>query len=377
MGIVLTSPRLPVVAWQYFWTVVRAGYNVRTAITTSVYRKSLRLSPAARQAASTGEVVNLMQLDAMRLEMFTMQLNVGWDGIYQILGYMALLTYYLGPASFAGLAVMILLMPVQAVVMRKLMQWQQAMVKDTDERVKLTNEVLQGIKVIKLYNWEESFVDTLDTIRTREMRMLRKLALLRAFNAAFMMASPAFVAVTAFAAYSADPDNKPSASVFFTALALFSQLRFPLMFFPMVLASFAQARVRCRPRSCPEWACNMHTTARLTMSRPCRLPWVASTASSTRQRCSSTWTSWTRGARTRSPSRTRPSTGSTPPPAESTATCSPASRFATTTRPTRGAHAQGPARATRRTRRGLSLGGLARSLWRTCMTAPACPPSTA
>ena len=42
--------------------------RVRTALVTTIYRKSLRLSPSGRQARTTGEVVNLMSTDSQRMQ---------------------------------------------------------------------------------------------------------------------------------------------------------------------------------------------------------------------------------------------------------------------------------------------------------------------
>ena len=76
---------------SYFHIVTRAGWQIRSAVSTAVYRKSLRLSAAARQQRTLGEMVNYMQIDANKLEMFVPQFHVLWDGLFQITGYMAIL----------------------------------------------------------------------------------------------------------------------------------------------------------------------------------------------------------------------------------------------------------------------------------------------
>ena len=38
--------------------------------------------------------------------------------------------------------------------------------KFTDERVKVMNEVISGMKVIKLYTWEDSFAELVGKIRS-------------------------------------------------------------------------------------------------------------------------------------------------------------------------------------------------------------------
>ena len=46
----------------------------------------------------------------------------------------------------------------------------------TDKRIKLTNELLQGIRAIKSYNWETPFADQLRHIRDEELRGLQNAA---------------------------------------------------------------------------------------------------------------------------------------------------------------------------------------------------------
>lgn len=69
---------------HYFFRCFRTGMNLRTAVTTSVYAKSLRLSLGARARYTSGEVTNLMSLDAMRLQQLTSYLHTVWSGPLQI-----------------------------------------------------------------------------------------------------------------------------------------------------------------------------------------------------------------------------------------------------------------------------------------------------
>ena len=49
-----------------------------------------------------------------------------------------------------------------------------------DSRIKTVNEVLNGMKVIKLYAWENPFQDLIMGIRGKELTVLRKYAFLNA-----------------------------------------------------------------------------------------------------------------------------------------------------------------------------------------------------
>ena len=227
----------------YFHRVYRAGYQARVATSLAVYRKALLLANAARQSTTLGELVNLMQVDATKIEMFVPQCHVLWDGLLQILGYMTILYTLIGWPCFAGLLVMILAGPIQGVIMGKLFGLNRQMVQYTDNRVKTTNEALQGMQSVKMFAWEDNFNANIGVYRNQELNLLRRIAYLRGFSRAYMSALPGLVAVASFVVLSLANTTDITASTLFAALAAFDQLRFPLLFYPVALAQLAQAKV--------------------------------------------------------------------------------------------------------------------------------------
>ena len=51
------------ISGQYYEIMFRVGMKVRTVLISAIYRKSLRLSNAAKKDSSVGEIVNLMSID--------------------------------------------------------------------------------------------------------------------------------------------------------------------------------------------------------------------------------------------------------------------------------------------------------------------------
>ena len=100
----------------YFYLTVRTGWRIRSAITTAVFNKALRMSAVSRQTKSLGEIVNLQQLDSKKLENFMNQVHIMWDGLFQIVGYLTILYMLIGWACFVGLGVMVLAMPLQGYI---------------------------------------------------------------------------------------------------------------------------------------------------------------------------------------------------------------------------------------------------------------------
>ena len=191
----------------YFTVMMTIGLRSRTILTTHLYKKSLKLSPAARQAMSVGQIVNvsaeaqsrarvctgndcaaaarqarsgdlahllfaflraflfsqMMSTDTAKVDLFCGYMHFIWSGMEQVAVAIALLIRAIGPPALAGLGVVIIMIPFQGMVIRHLQQLRKATVKYTDRRVKLMNEILQGIRVIKVYACEQPLLHTAGT----------------------------------------------------------------------------------------------------------------------------------------------------------------------------------------------------------------------
>lgn len=86
---------------------------------------------------------------------------------------MALAIYFLsqlvGASVVAGVATLVLLVPLQGFIVVKVKGLQVVQMKEKDSRIKMMNEILNGMKVLKLYAWEASFQNIVATIRGREV----------------------------------------------------------------------------------------------------------------------------------------------------------------------------------------------------------------
>uniref|UniRef100_A0A8C9TAC0 ATP-binding cassette, sub-family C (CFTR/MRP), member 3 n=1 Tax=Scleropages formosus TaxID=113540 RepID=A0A8C9TAC0_SCLFO len=229
---------------QHFQYCFVTGMNLRTGITGAIYRKSLVITNAAKRSSTVGEIVNLMSVDAQRFQDLTTFLNMLWSAPLQIILALYFLWQNLGPSVLAGVAVMVLLIPLNAAIVMKTRAFQVAQMQYKDSRIKLMNEILNGIKVLKLYAWENSFKDKVLEIRQKELNVLRKMAYLGALSTVAWTSAPFLVALTSFAVYvMVDENNVLDAEKAFVSLSLFNILRFPLNMLPQVISSVAQASV--------------------------------------------------------------------------------------------------------------------------------------
>ena len=92
-------------------------------------------------------MVNLLAVDCNTLFNLTTFLNIIWSGPFQIIVCMFMLWRYIGVAALAGLATMIFFIPFNVIIGTIVKKLRQNKMVHTDQRVKSTNDMLNGIKV--------------------------------------------------------------------------------------------------------------------------------------------------------------------------------------------------------------------------------------
>ncbi|KAM3913417.1 ATP-binding cassette sub-family C member 2 isoform 2-T2 [Leptodactylus fuscus] len=229
---------------QYFQLCFVLGMRVRTALTAAVYKKALTVSNATRKESTVGETVNLMSADAQKFMDLTNFIHLIWSSPMQIAISVVFLWAELGPPVLAGLAVMILLIPINAVLATKSKSFQIRNMKNKDKRLKIMNEILNGIKILKLYAWEPSFEKQVQEIREKELKDMLHFAYLFSVSLFVFTCAPFLVSVASFAVYVVvSPDNVLNAEKAFTSISLFNILRFPLAMLPMLISNMVQTNV--------------------------------------------------------------------------------------------------------------------------------------
>uniref|UniRef100_A0A8C6JAU0 Canalicular multispecific organic anion transporter 1 n=1 Tax=Melopsittacus undulatus TaxID=13146 RepID=A0A8C6JAU0_MELUD len=229
---------------QYFSLCFQLGIQVRASLIAAIYKKSLTMSGATRKESTVGETVNLMSADAQRFMDMANFVHQLWSSPLQIILSIVFLWGELGPSVLAGLAVMVLLIPINAFLVAKSKTIQVRNMKNKDERMKIMSEILNGIKILKLFAWEPSFEKRVNEIRARELKNLLNFSYLQSVSVFVFTCAPFLVSLASFAVYVlVDENNILDAEKAFTAISLFNVLRFPMAMLPMVLSSLVQTNV--------------------------------------------------------------------------------------------------------------------------------------
>ncbi|KHJ47247.1 hypothetical protein D918_02107 [Trichuris suis] len=229
---------------QYFHIMFRLGMNAKSMLMSAVFEKALLLSNEARKGTTVGEIVNLMSVDVQRIVDVCPFFLLVWSAPLEIVMAIGFLWEIIGVSVFVGVAVMVLMIPINFLLTHRLRQCQIRQMKFKDVRMKMINEILNGIKVLKLHAWELAFKEKVLKIRRKELRVLRQAAVYGSLVTLTWTMAPLLVAVVSFATYVLiDSSHRLTPEVAFVSLALFNLLRFPMTMLPMLIVYIMQASV--------------------------------------------------------------------------------------------------------------------------------------
>ncbi|TFY62797.1 hypothetical protein EVJ58_g3647 [Rhodofomes roseus] len=230
-----------VILHQYFQICFETGMRVRSGIVTSIYQKSLSLANGHQYAS--GDILNLMSVDATRLQDLCTYGLILVSGPFQITLAFISLYRILGWSSFVGVAIMVFLLPFNTLIVRFLKRLQERLMKDRDHRTRRIGELLAHIRSIKFHAWENTFLRRVLSVRDNELAMLRKIGLVTSLNVAVWNGTPLLVAFASFAVASRVSATPLTPDIIFPSISLFMLLIYPLVLFGQAFTNIIEAVV--------------------------------------------------------------------------------------------------------------------------------------
>ncbi|KNE73339.1 hypothetical protein AMAG_17563 [Allomyces macrogynus ATCC 38327] len=264
-GLFLGATVTSIFQGQTYFTGRRVGTRLRAIMNSLLYRKTLtrnqHVSAAEAEADKNGkdddddddaaapkrsnkqDINVLIGTDMGRIIeyfcyvqfLFTtpIQIAISITGLYYVLGWSAL----------TGVALLIVAVPIQSWAGQLVEKRQEKLMSRTDARVEKTQEVLQGIRIIKYFAWESSFVAKLRELRNKELRALKSYWVwMTAVNVGYH-AVPTLVSLLTFVTYTKIAGHDLDATTVFTCISLFNALRYPLWDLPDQIIRFFETKV--------------------------------------------------------------------------------------------------------------------------------------
>ncbi|OAQ30094.1 hypothetical protein K457DRAFT_73774, partial [Linnemannia elongata AG-77] len=236
---------------QFYQTAINIGVEIRTALIAMVYRKSLRLSNAAKQSNTAGEISNHMSVDAERWLHAVTSLPTLVSIPYEIALALWLLYNQIRWSIFIGLVLIVALMSTQGFIVKAYMKAKIKKMEAADNRMRLMNEILAGIKIVKLYGWEDSFKRRVTTYRDQELVNLKFFGKLQVFMSTMFQSLPMVTGLISFSVYATvgGPNFTPGEITpqrIFVAISLFGLLAKPIGLTAGMMNESASALVSTR-----------------------------------------------------------------------------------------------------------------------------------
>uniref|UniRef100_A0A182V3W3 Uncharacterized protein n=1 Tax=Anopheles merus TaxID=30066 RepID=A0A182V3W3_ANOME len=230
----------------YMLSQLHLGMKLRVAACSMIYRKSLRLSKTALGDTTAGQVVNLLSNDVGRLDLAVLFVHYLWIGPLETLVVTYLMYREIGYSAIYGVLFLLLFIPLQAYLGKKTSELRLRTALRTDERVRLMNEIIQGIQVIKMYTWERPFAALVAMARKKEIKVIRYVSYIRGILLSFIMFTTRVSIFLSLVAY-ALAGQVVTAEKAFAITAYYNILRTTMtIFFPQGIGQFAEALVSVR-----------------------------------------------------------------------------------------------------------------------------------
>lgn len=204
---------------SYFAEMI--GLKSARALSNLIYRKLFTISSATNTTFNQGEIVNFVEVDSWRLYFLCTNLvNVTQLPLVLTVSFIFLF-YYLGISFLAGIGIFVIACAFNFVFGWMTANLWTAIMKKRDERMNIVTEVLNNIKMIKLYSWSNTFKEKIREKRQRELKVVAKTYVMECFSTTSYIFFPTMMNIVTFIVY-IGMGNHLDLSTAFTVMVFFS-----------------------------------------------------------------------------------------------------------------------------------------------------------
>ncbi|RKP25263.1 P-loop containing nucleoside triphosphate hydrolase protein [Syncephalis pseudoplumigaleata] len=253
VGMFVGSVTMSSFGQRAYWIGRQISIRVRAIISNELFIKSLRRrieGGADKKAdekdddpADAGSITNLLSVDTNSIGDISAYLHQIWFSPIRIMLSFVFLWRLLGASMLFGFLVTIPLFYISTVASKQFTDTHEKLMKKTDKRLAASNEVLQGIRIIKLFAWEQQFRERVMSRRKDELDSIWKRLLMFVYFTVIGAATPTIITFTIFGAHTWILGNPLTASTAFTSLALLNILRDAIEQLPESVVWTLQGRV--------------------------------------------------------------------------------------------------------------------------------------
>ncbi|XP_055943743.1 multidrug resistance-associated protein 1-like [Argiope bruennichi] len=221
-----------------------SSIQLQSALMGAIFRKNLVMANSARKDYNSGNLMSLLTVDVKRVQWFIMQFAALLIAPFKIALIIYVMWQYIGVSTLAGVVVIGVLFPFSYYVSRIGWKYNDKQMEVKDFRLKLMNEILNGIKILKLYAWEIPFAGRVSKARNDEIKWIRYSFFTFLVTSFVYRCAPFMISIATFATFLLkDHNNVLSPTKAFVTLTLMEQLRYALFELPDAVADLIQFNI--------------------------------------------------------------------------------------------------------------------------------------
>ncbi|XP_008065706.2 ATP-binding cassette sub-family C member 11 [Carlito syrichta] len=217
----------------------RTAIRFRAAISSFAFEKLIQFKSLTH--ITSGEAISF----------FTSDVNYLFEGMYY--GPMLFLAcssvvvcsvfayFIIGYTAFLATLCYLLIFPLEIFMTRMTVKKQKHTSEVSDQRIRVTSEVITCIKLIKMYTWEKPFAKIIEDLRRKERQLLEKNGFFQSLTTAILFITPT-VATTIMILVHTFLKLKLTASTAFTTVATLNPLRLSVFFVPFAVKGLTNSK---------------------------------------------------------------------------------------------------------------------------------------
>ncbi|CAF0703150.1 unnamed protein product [Brachionus calyciflorus] len=220
-----------IVHHPYFLELARIGMKMRLATSGLLYKKAFKLNLFGSDNQLAGQLLNMLSNDGTKIEYSVYFLAYLIIAPIESIIIIIILVETIDASILSGLVILAISIPIQSLLGKALDRLRRLVSQKCDKRIGLLNEIFNGIKIIKMYCWEEPFRKIVEKLRGDEMRYQKMLYMVAVFNSIVDLILPSMITFTSVTFFILFANRPLTPSYIVIAMSFYMRISSSLGFF--------------------------------------------------------------------------------------------------------------------------------------------------
>lgn len=222
---------------QFFYKSMLTGIQVKAILTKIIYEKSFKIDNKYKKDFSDAKIMSLVGTDLSRID-----LAIGFQPFFIVFPVpfiisIIILINNIGVSALVGILILIVSMIIITLLTNNLYKLRKKADFYTDSRIECIKEVLNGLKILKYYCWENSIYDKISKLRKKELNYIKKMQILKNSIISFTMSLTLIISMCSVLVLIILDKNLLTSSRIFSSISLFSLMTQQIIMIPISLAT--------------------------------------------------------------------------------------------------------------------------------------------